>query len=139
MYLKQADLFWGLSQSIIQSITAKAVQQVFRAGDIVFKAGDPADCFYVMIKGRVKLELQATGRKVYCSNRVGEIFGWSALIGREEYSATVICEQQTMVLKFHKGDLYHLLDHDAESAAIFYKQLAFALGNRLLTVYELLE
>jgi CRP-like cAMP-binding protein len=139
MYLKQADLFWGISQNVIQSITAKAVQQEFQAGDIIFKAGGSADCFYVMIKGRVRLELQRTGRKVYNSDRVGEIFGWSALIGREAYSATVICEQPTMVLEFHKQKLYHLLDQDAVSAAIFYKQLACTLGNRLLTVYELLE
>lgn len=139
MYLKQADLFWGISQNVIQSITAKAVRQEFQAGDIIFKAGDPADCFYVLIKGRVRLELRPTQRKVYSSDRVGEIFGWSALIGRKQYSATVICEQQTMVLKFHRKNLHHLLDQDVESATIFYKQLACALGNRLLTVYELLE
>ncbi len=139
MYLKQADLFWGISQCVIQSITAKAAQEEFPAGSTIFKAGDPADCFYVMIKGRVRLELQPTGCRVYSSDRVGEIFGWSALIGREAYSATVVCEQQTLVLKFLKENLCHLLDRDAESAAIFYKQLACALGNRLLTVYELLE
>jgi CRP-like cAMP-binding protein len=139
MYIKQADLFWGISQNVIQSITAKAVRQEFQAGDIIFKAGDPADCFYVMIKGRVSLELRPTQRKVYSSDQVGEIFGWSALIGRKEYSATVICEQQTMVLKFHRKNLHHLLNQDVESAMIFYKQLACALGNRLLTVYELLE
>lgn len=139
MYLKQSDLFWGISQNVIQSITAKAVQQEFHAGDTIFKTDEPADCFYVLIKGRVRLELRATGRKVYSSERVGEIFGWSALIGRKNYSATVICEKQTMVLKFHKKNIQHLLDQDPESAAIFYKQLASALGNRLLTVYELLN
>ncbi len=139
MYLKQSDLFWGISQNVIQTITAKAVQQEFQAGDTIFKADEPADCFFVLIKGKVKLELRATGRKVYSSDRVGEIFGWSALIGRKGYSATVICDQQTMVLKFHKDNIHHLLDQDPESAAIFYKQLASALGNRLLTVYELLE
>ncbi len=139
MYLKQSDLFWGMSQNVIQSITAKAVQQEFQAGDTVFMADDPADCFYVLIKGRVKLVLRETGRKVYCSERVGEIFGWSALIGRKGYSATVICDKQTMVLKFYKETIQYLLDHDPESAAIFYKQLASALGNRLLTAYELLE
>jgi CRP-like cAMP-binding protein len=139
MYLKQSDLFWGISQNVIQSITAKAVQQEFQAGDIIFKTDEPADCFYVLIKGRVRLELRATGRKVYSSDRVGEIFGWSALIGRKGYSATVICDKQTMVLKFHKKNIHHLLDQDPESATIFYKQLASALGNRLLAVYELLN
>ncbi|MGD8837594.1 MAG: cyclic nucleotide-binding domain-containing protein [Desulfobacteraceae bacterium] len=139
MYLKQADLFWGVSQHVIQSITAKAVQQEYQPGDIIFKSNDPADCFYVMIKGRVRLELRPTGCKVYSSDRVGEVFGWSALIGRKQYSATVVCEQQTMVLKFHTQNVHHLFDQDAESAAIFYRQLACVLGNRLLAVYELLE
>jgi CRP-like cAMP-binding protein len=139
MYLKQSDLFWGISQNVIQSITAKAVQQEFQKGDTIFKVDEPADCFYVLIKGRVRLELWTTGRKVYCSNRVGEIFGWSALIGRKGYSATVICDRQTMVLKFHKENIHHLLDKDPESAAIFYKQLASALGNRLLAAYQLLK
>jgi signal-transduction protein with cAMP-binding, CBS, and nucleotidyltransferase domain len=92
----------------------------------------------VLIKGSVRLELRTTGRKVYSSDRVGEIFGWSALIGRQDYSATVVCEKQTMVLKFYTEHIHHLLDQDPESAALFYKQLASALGNRLLTAYQLL-
>ena len=139
MYLKQTDLFWGMSQNAIQSITAKAVKQEFQEGETVFKADDPADTFFVLIKGKVRMELQPTGRKVYCSERVGEIFGWSALIGRNVYSATVVCEQHTMVLKFPKDDVLRLLEKDAENAVIFYKQLAGALGNRLLRTYDILE
>lgn len=139
MYLKQSDLFWGMSQNAIQAFTAKANKQEFQQGEIIFKADDPADFFFVLIKGKVRLELQPAGRKVYSSDRVGEIFGWSALIGREDYSATVICEQQTIVLKFSKDNFLSLLDKDAENAVLFYKQLAYALGNRLLRVYDILE
>lgn len=139
MYLKQADLFWGMSQNAIQSITAKAVKQEFQQGETIFKANDPADFFFVLIKGKVRLELKPTGRKVYCSERVGEIFGWSALIGRTVYSVTVVCERRTIVLKFPKDNVLRLLDKDAENAVIFYKQLACALGNRLLRVYDICD
>lgn len=139
MYLKQADLFWGMSQNAIQSITAKAVKQEFQQGETIFKAGDPADFFFVLIKGKVRMELQPTGCEVYCSERTGEIFGWSALIGRIVYSATVICERQTIVLKFLKDNVLRLLDEDAENAVIFYKQLACALGNRLLQAYDIFD
>jgi hypothetical protein len=61
------------------------------------------------------------------------------LIGRKEYAATVICDQQTIVLKFAKDTVMSLLDKDAENAVIFYKQLACALGNRLLRAYDILE
>ena len=139
MYLKQADLFWGMSQNFIQTITAQAVKEEFQTHEIIFKADDPAAYFYVLINGKVRLELEHAGQSVYTSDRIGEIFGWSALIGRETYSATVICEQQTMVLKFLKEDVHRLLDQDAENAALFYKQLAGALGNRLMQAYSLLQ
>ena len=139
MYLKQADLFWGMSQQFIQSITAQAVKQEFQQDDMIFNADDPADYFYVLIDGRVRLELQSSGQSVYTSSRIGEIFGWSALIGRADYSAAVICEAPSVVLKFHREDVHRLLDKDTENAALFYKQLAGALGNRLLQAYDLLE
>lgn len=139
MYLKQADLFWGMSQNVIQAITSKAIKQEFQQGDPICKADDSADYFYVLIKGRVRVDLPATGRKVYSSERVGELFGWSALIGRKKFLATVVCEKQTTALRFNWREVSHLLDQDADSCAIFYKQLAGALGNRLLTAYGLLE
>ncbi|MEJ2641473.1 MAG: cyclic nucleotide-binding domain-containing protein [Desulfosarcinaceae bacterium] len=138
MYLKQADLFWGMSQSIIQAITAKAVRQEYQPGDVIFGADDSADCFYVLIKGKVRMDLKSSGRSVYSSDRVGEIFGWSALIRKGSYSAAVICEAPTTTLRFNCEAVRHLLDQDADSAAIFYKQLARALGNRLLSAYDLI-
>ena len=139
MYLKQAELFWGMSQSVIQAITAKAVREEFQPGEVIFKAEDPADCFYVLIKGKVRMELHSSGRSVYSSDTVGEIFGWSALIREGDYFATVVCEAPTTTLRFNCKAVCHLLEHHADSAAIFYKQLACALGKRLLAVYDLID
>jgi len=139
MYLKQADLFWGMSQDAIQKITGKAVKREFHKDDVIFKASDKADHFYVLIQGTVRMELEKSGRCVYSSDKTGEIFGWSTLTGRGNYSATVICEEQTKALQFHKTDVISLLEKDSDCAANFYKQLAGALGDRLLETYDLLE
>ncbi len=139
MYLKQSDLFWGMSQDTIQKITNKTVKQQYQPGDTILKADDEADSFYVLISGKVKMELEDSGRGVYSSTRIGEIFGWSALIDREEYSATVVCEEPTVALKFPKDHVQNLLELDSSCSANFYKQLAGALGNRLLKTYDLLE
>jgi CRP-like cAMP-binding protein len=136
MYLKQSDLFWGLNQNFIRSLTAGATKQSFQPGDKVFCMGDPADHFYVLIQGRIQLQIGAGGKGVYISDQIGEAFGWSALIGRASYSATCICEQPTVLLSFDKNHVSRLLDQDAESAAIFFKHLAGALGARLLQLYH---
>jgi len=139
MYLKQSDLFWGMTQDTIQKIMEKAVKRQFQPGETIFKADDQADYFYVLIQGKVQMVLQDSGRHVYSSSKTGEIFGWSALITHGEYSATVISEEPTMVLQFHKDHVQSLLEQDAQCSANFYKQLARALGDRLLKTYDLLE
>lgn len=139
MYLKQSDLFWGLSHDVIQKIMDKTVKLEFQPGDTIFKADDQAAHFYVLIDGKVRMELQDSGRDVYSSTKTGEIFGWSALIDRSEYSATVVCEEPTKALRFDKDHVQKLLAQDSTCSAGFYKQLARALGDRLLKTYDLLE
>jgi CRP-like cAMP-binding protein len=137
VYLKQADLFWGLSQGFIQTVTAIASKQEFGQGDTIFRAGEPAGYFFILISGKVQCHLDPTGKRVYASNRIGEIFGWSALIGQEKYSASIICEQPAVVLMLEKERINRLLAEDTESASIFYRQLAYTLGQRLLQMYQL--
>jgi CRP-like cAMP-binding protein len=139
MYLKQADLFWGLSQQFIQALTSEAIKQTFKPGEVVFRLDDPADFFYVLIQGKIRLEVGQVAQGVYVSDRTGEAFGWSALIGREKYSATCICDQASVLLMFEKGHVARLLNRDAESASIFFKHLAAALGDRLLQLYRMIQ
>jgi CRP-like cAMP-binding protein len=136
MYLKQSDLFWGLSQNFIRSLTSEATKQTFLPGDKIFCVDDPADFFYVLIQGKIRLMVGQPGQGVYISDQIGEAFGWSALIGRDKYSASCICDQTAVLLKFDKGHVLRLLDQDTESAAIFFKHLAGALGDRLLHLYQ---
>jgi CRP-like cAMP-binding protein len=139
MYLKQADLFWGLSQQFIQALTSEATKQTFKPGEVVFRSDDPADFFYVLIQGKIRLAIGDAGQGVYVSDRTGEVIGWSTLIGREKYSATCICDQPTILLMFEKGHITRLLNRDAESASIFFKHLAAALGDRLLKLYQMIQ
>ncbi|MDJ0624225.1 MAG: cyclic nucleotide-binding domain-containing protein [Desulfocapsaceae bacterium] len=139
MYLKQSDLFWGMSQDTIQKITDKAIKKEYEPDEVIFRAEDRADYFFVLINGKVRMELPGSGHKIYNSVQRGEIFGWSALLDRDEYSATVVCEEPTMTLSFHKENVQKLLEQDAVCSSNFYKQLARALGDRLLRTYDLLE
>jgi CRP-like cAMP-binding protein len=139
MYLKQSDLFWGLSQQFIQALTSEATKQTFQTGEIVFRTDDPADFFYVLIQGRIRLEIGQAGQGVYVSDRTGEVIGWSTLIGREKYSATCVCDEATVLLMFEKGHITRLLEKDPESASVFFKHLAAALGDRLLQLYQMVQ
>ena len=106
-----------------------------KEGDLLFKEGDQAKHFYVLLKGRVKLSLGDTGPVVYMAHQPGEIIGWSGLIGRDVYSASCKCMEATNLLKFDRDNFLEILEKYPQNEALLFKRLAEMLGNRLLELY----
>jgi len=104
-------------------------------GDLLFLEGYPANHFYVLLKGRVKLSLGDTGPVVYMVRQPGEIIGWSGLIGRDVYTASGECMEATNLLKFDRDNFLEILKKYPQNEALLFKRLAEMLGNRLLEIY----
>lgn len=75
MYLKQDDLFWGMDKEFVKEAMDTTIKQNPVEGDLLFKEGDAADFFYILIKGRVKLSIGDTGKVVYMARHPGEVIG----------------------------------------------------------------
>ena len=103
--------------------------------DVLFREGDPARHFYVLLKGRVKLSLGDTGPVVYMVRQPGEIIGWSGLIGRDRYSASGECMETTNLLKFNRDVFLKILNKYPKNEALLFRRLAEMLGNRLIELY----
>ena len=73
---------------------------------------------------------------VYNIKQNGEAFGWSSLIGRDQYSASAECIEATKLLKVDSQKLKKVLENDPANGIVFFKQLAATLGNRLLEIYK---
>jgi len=105
-------------------------------GEILFRENDPARFFYILLNGRVKLSIGEGSRMVYDIGKNGEAFGWSSLIGRDTYSASAECVEQTKLLVTDCKKLAKVLEEDPGNGIIFFKHLAATLGNRLLEIYK---
>jgi CRP-like cAMP-binding protein len=70
---------------------------------------------------------------------MGEIFGWSSLINRSDYSASAICLETSDLLKINHQSFNRILEDDPHSGFIFFKKLAGILGNRLVHSYKRFE
>jgi CRP-like cAMP-binding protein len=135
MYLKQGDLFWGMDKDFVKEAMDTTTKQNPNEGDLLFREGDSADYFYILIKGRVKLSIGETGKTVYMARHPGEIIGWSSMIGRDAYSASAECMEDANILKVNCNDFLKALAKDPANEAILFKRVAEMLGNRLLEVY----
>jgi len=135
MYIKMSDFFMGMGKQFTIEVLDIAEKLFHNEGEILFHEGDPAKHFFVLLKGRVKLSLGETGPVVYMVRRPGEIIGWSGLIGRDTYSASGECMEETNLLKFDRDIFLKILKKYPRNEALLFKRLAEMLGNRLLELY----
>jgi CRP-like cAMP-binding protein len=138
MYLKQKDIFWAMSKEFVKEIMEISVTESHKEGEWLFHGGDSANAFYILLKGRIKLSLGETGHAVYIVSNAGEAFGWSSLIGRENFSASAECMTQTKLLKLDKNKLQKILRKDPANSLILFKRLAEIL-DRLLQSYMMIS
>lgn len=136
MQLRQADLFRGLNPSVLSAVMAAGTRHAFAPGEFVYQRDDPAAFLYILMEGEVRLRLGDEGAELFTIASLGEVFGWSSLIGRERHTVSAVCRRSSTVLKMSKDRLIAIFEDDPESGFIFYKHLARALGNRLLQIYD---
>ena len=135
MYLKQSDLFTGLGHNFLKQTMAIAEKVSFKKGDFILKEGEPADHFFILIEGQISLLLGDTGKVVYQSSGLGEIFGFASLIGRDTYFLTARCDGPSVILRIDRKKMEKILSADIDNECLFFKQLSGAIGNRLMTMY----
>jgi len=136
MYFEQSELLGGLDRGFVKEFMDSAEKATYDTGHSLFREGDPAGSSFFLLKGCVKITIGETRHTVYTVNRPGEIFGWSSLVGRDAYSASAECREETTLLRIDAERLNMLFEKNPRSGLIFFKRLAGVMGNRLLQTYR---
>lgn len=136
MYIKQSELLLGTSMDFVKKYMDNSEMVSHDKGDVLFRENDPAQFFYTLINGRVKLSICEGGHMVHDIRQSGEAFGWSSLIGRDVYSASAECIEPTELLRTDSQKLSKVIEEDSPNGIILFKHLAAMLGNRLLESYQ---
>ena len=100
--LKKHPFFKGLLAKYIKEILPCASEVVFKTGEMVFREGEKADTFYILINGKIAVETAASPRGSITIQTIsgGDVLGWSWLIPPHEwrFSARVIESIQGIAL-----------------------------------------
>jgi CRP/FNR family cyclic AMP-dependent transcriptional regulator len=92
----------------------------YKAGDIVFRAGDQSDCAFMIVVGTVEAQLP-DGRHKRLGP--GEIFGEMGLIDRRPRSATIVALDYTVCATYSETELLLAIRTHPEEAVIFIRAL----------------
>jgi len=132
MFLPKSDIFKNIRQEAINEISEIAFEEKHEKGAVLFREGDSARYFYILVEGKVLITIDEAATPHYLATRMGEWLGWSSAVGRDFYSATAECLAPTTVMKVDRLDLERVFDEHPCSGKVFYRLLADALGQRWL-------
>ena len=109
--LAQCDLLRHLPAEDIEPLLDRAQSREVKAGEVVFKAGDPGDALYIVADGGVEVRASGT-QKLLAELGAGQAFGEMALLSGGSRTATVQARLDSRLLTIAKPDFDRLLADD---------------------------
>jgi NTE family protein len=110
--LERVAAFDGLSPEVVAELGVRAHRRQVKSGETLFAAGEPSSEAYVVVSGRLRVEL---GDRVVGYVGRGEPAGEMGAVTGQPHSATVAAVRDTIVLEFSSEDLLAFLERHPSS------------------------
>lgn len=131
--LKRIPLFASCTEPQLQLIADRTRLVEYKKGESIYREGDPADSFYIVSSGRLRVFSSANGiETIYTVLYNGDSFGEISLLTGEMHSATVQALNDALVLQLKKEDFDEVINR-IPSLVLYLSRL---LSKRLRTRTE---
>lgn len=131
--IREHPFFTGLEERHIQFIVSCASSTRFKAGELILRAGDPADTFYLVREGLVAVEfvIPHRGPVTVATVGKGEVLGWSWLIAPNRWRFNARALQPTRALGFDGRCFRNKCETDHDLGYEIMKRFAQIVSERL--------
>jgi CRP-like cAMP-binding protein len=130
----ESPVFEGLTHEQLAFIAGCAQNTGFKAGERLFREGDPADTFYLVRKGRVSLSTHAPARGSVVIETLdpGEIVGWSWIFPPYVWHFDARAVDEVRVVSFDGACLRGKCESDHALGYELMRRFAGVMIDRLL-------
>ncbi len=132
--LKKILLLEDLDDSMLGKMLPFTQMHLFGDRAVIFKEGQRAEDFYMLLKGKVVLEVGASESIMISlgSIKSGYSFGWSALLGgSSSHTSDAICVEPCEVIAIPGNTFMHLLEENHSMGYRIMLGVATILKRRL--------
>lgn len=140
--IAQHPFLSGLKEQHQQVLTDCAMLEEFSTGEYLFREGDLANRFYLILEGKVILESTEKDQETVIIQEIGppDVIGWSWLFPPYYWRFDARAVEQTRVVFFYGTRLLERCEEDARLGYDLMKRMSQVIINRLqATRKELLK
>ena len=129
----ELEFFQGMYPAEQETIATLAEPVRFEPGELLIRAGDSADHFFLIRHGRVGIELDVPGRGVVSIQAIGagDALGWSWLVEPRRWQFDARALESTRGVAFDARRLRAAMDADAALGYAVTLRLVRMMGQRL--------
>ena len=122
-----------LNPGLLTPMAACAMPTEFKAGELIFREGEMANRFYLILEGRVQLEAEATDRPGVLGDYIGEgdVLGWSWLFPPYTWNFTARAVEPVRAIFFYGTLLRERCDADPALGYELMKRTTAVVIHRL--------
>lgn len=123
----------GLDPAFLEALAATAEEREFATGGTIAREGDPAHEFYLIVEGKVGLEVVAHDRPrlTVLTLGPGEVFGWSWLAPPYRWRVETRAMKPTKTYAIPSDTILRAFETHPTAAYQFLRRLVPVLAQRL--------
>lgn len=135
--LRPISILRNLNEDMLKAIAQKASLIQVKAGEYIFREGEPANKLYSLLEGKIGLEVdQNTSTAIHVKDiQPTRSFGISSLVdeGQRKTTSHAKAIKDSRVLVWQAKDLDDLFEKDYQLGFLFMIRVGRALKERLFT------
>lgn len=127
--IKNLDLFRSVPDAILDHILESAQTHRLNEGDTIFKQGEEANRFFVLLHGHLKVvQVTPEGEQVVVRYvNPGDVFGIAHAMRRSHYPASAVAVQESLVMAWPDTEWDQLIASNPQLASFAFQ----TVGQRL--------
>lgn len=136
--LQKLDVFKELTEEQLKPIFELAEVKKFSKDEAIFEEGKDATHIFVLVKGKVRIQVQLTSSPENIALSVlsqpGTLIGWSGMVPNQSYTAAGICLEDAELLAFQGQALMRILEEDCEIGFKVFRKISEVISRRVRNI-----
>jgi len=125
-HIREIYFFSDLDEATLEQVAEAAHYRSVNTGEVLFREGDEAKDFYLVIKGTVEVwkDYDTDEPDLLALHTKGHLFGEMAIVDELPRSSTVIAREKTDLLSISREDFHKLVRTDSSLALSLMKSVS---------------
>lgn len=140
-WLKKVELLEGLTDTQFNSLGEISQVCVHQKEDKLFGVGEDAHNVFILLEGKVSIQVPLSSRPEMVSivilNKLGQLIGWSGLMGPSYYTADAVCLEDSKFLKIKGEEFFKIMKSDKQASFAVLQGIISIISERLRNIQRI--